>query len=210
MRMDRYNEETPKDDNYKTRTNKNQELYTDVYMNNVYVDFDNLKSVMQEEDDEQINLDNLKLIKEGKINKYVYEDKIYNINTLIEKAILNKKEDNLKRNIDLKANDLKIDNLIENINENREKNNEKNDLMSDLLPTNDSTLVIPPLEKPILENDNNNDDENNDIIETENKKDIENASEELIIRKSSKKIVLIVVIIVLIIAIALIIFLFKN
>ena len=44
MRMDRYNEETPKDDNYKTRTNKNQELYTDVYMNNVYVDFDNLKS----------------------------------------------------------------------------------------------------------------------------------------------------------------------
>ena len=47
MRMDRYNENDTTSEVLKTRTNKNQELYTDVYMNNVYVDINNLKNVMK-------------------------------------------------------------------------------------------------------------------------------------------------------------------
>ena len=62
MRMDRYNENDTTSEVLKTRTNKNQELYTDVYMNNVYVDINNLKNVMKEDDEKTVDL---KLVKEN-------------------------------------------------------------------------------------------------------------------------------------------------
>ena len=65
MRMDRYNDNEEVNESLKTRTNKNQELYTDVYMNNVCVDINNLKHFMQEDNDLKEN-ENLKLIKENK------------------------------------------------------------------------------------------------------------------------------------------------
>ena len=45
MRMDRYDEDEVKE--RVTRTNKNQELYTDVYLNNAYVDISDLKEVLK-------------------------------------------------------------------------------------------------------------------------------------------------------------------
>ena len=152
MRMDRYNDSEEVNESLKTRTNKNQELYTDVYMNNVCVDINNLKHFMQEDNDLKEN-ENLKLIKENKLVDVKYEDKIYNINTLIEEALASKKDDNLKRSIDTKVDDMEINNLIESINENK-KENEKdvNDgLLVDLMPSDNNTAVIPPLETPILE-----------------------------------------------------------
>ena len=152
MRMDRYNDSEEVNESLKTRTNKNQELYTDVYMNNVCVDINNLKHFMQEDNDLKEN-ENLKLIKENKLVDVKYEDKIYNINTLIEEAIASKKDDNLKRSIDTKVDDLEINNLIESINENKKENEkEVNDgLLVDLMPSDNNTAVIPPIETPILE-----------------------------------------------------------
>ena len=152
MRMDRYNDSEEVNENLKTRTNKNQELYTDVYMNNVCVDINNLKHFMQEDNDLKEN-ENLKLIKENKLVDVKYEDKIYNINTLIEEALASKKDDNLKRSIDTKVDDLEINNLIESINENKKENEkEVNDgLLVDLMPSDNNTAVIPPLDMPILE-----------------------------------------------------------
>lgn len=152
MRMDRYNDSEEVNESLKTRTNKNQELYTDVYMNNVCVDINNLKHFMQEDNDLKEN-ENLKLIKENKLVDVKYEDKIYNINTLIEEALASKKDDNLKRSIDTKVDDLEINNLIESINENKKENEKKvNDgLLVDLMPNDSDTAVIPPLDMPILE-----------------------------------------------------------
>ena len=53
MRMDRYDDEEVKE--RPTRTNKNQELYTDVYLNNAYVDISELKEVMENFNTEKLN-----------------------------------------------------------------------------------------------------------------------------------------------------------
>ena len=121
-------------------------------MNNVCVDINNLKHFMQEDNDLKEN-ENLKLIKENKLVDVKYEDKIYNINTLIEEALASKKDDNLKRSIDTKVDDMEINNLIESINENKKENEkEVNDgLLVDLMPSDNNTAVIPPIETPILE-----------------------------------------------------------
>ena len=185
MRMDRYDYNEEVNENLKTRTNKNQELYTDVYMNNVCVDINNLKHFMQEDNDLKEN-ENLKLIKENKLVDVKYEDKIYNINTLIEEALASKKDDNLKRSIDTKVDDLEINNLIESINENK-KENEKdvNDgLLVDLMPSDNNTVVIPPLETPILEdsyqeNKINKDEKEEKELDTQDEKSINELDKDL-------------------------------
>ena len=185
MRMDRYNDSEEVSESLKTRTNKNQELYTDVYMNNVCVDINNLKHFMQEDNDLKEN-ENLKLIKENKLVDVKYEDKIYNINTLIEEALASKKDDNLKRSIDTKVDDLEINNLIESINENK-KENEKdvNDgLLVDLMPSDNNTVVIPPLETPILEdsyqeNKINKDEKEEKELDTQDEKSINELDKDL-------------------------------
>ena len=198
MRMDRYNENDTTSEMLKTRTNKNQELYTDVYMNNVYVDINNLKNVMKEDDEKPVDL---KLVKENKVIDYTYEDKIYNINNLIEEAIKNSSQDNLKRSIDTKVDDMEIDSLIESINENKESEKNPNDLLlADLMPSNDNTSVIPPLDEPILETLNNElekiDEESStleekvDLEEEKIAKEISNIKEETeIIEKEKNEIV---------------------
>ena len=169
MRMDRYNDSEEVNESLKTRTNKNQELYTDVYMNNVCVDINNLKHFMQEDNDLKEN-ENLKLIKENKLVDVKYEDKIYNINTLIEEAVASKKDDNLKRSIDTKVDDMEINNLIESINENKKENEkEVNDgLLVDLMPSDNNTAVIPPLDMPILEDSYQENKINKDEKELDN------------------------------------------
>ena len=179
MRMDRYNDSEEVNENLKTRTNKNQELYTDVYMNNVCVDINNLKHFMQEDNDLKEN-ENLKLIKENKLVDVKYEDKIYNINTLIEEAIASKKDDNLKRSIDTKVDDMEINNLIESINENKKENEkEVNDgLLVDLMPSDNNTAVIPPIDMPILEDSYQENKINKD--EKEEEKELDNQDEKSI------------------------------
>lgn len=179
MRMDRYNDSEEVNESLKTRTNKNQELYTDVYMNNVCVDINNLKHFMQEDNDLKEN-ENLKLIKENKLVDVKYEDKIYNINTLIEEALASKKDDNLKRSIDTKVDDLEINNLIESINENKKENEkEVNDgLLVDLMPSDNNTAVIPPLDMPILEDSYQENKINKD--EKEEEKELDNQDEKSI------------------------------
>lgn len=179
MRMDRYNDSEEVNESLKTRTNKNQELYTDVYMNNVCVDINNLKHFMQEDNDLKEN-ENLKLIKENKLVDVKYEDKIYNINTLIEEALASKKDDNLKRSIDTKVDDMEINNLIESINENKKENEkEVNDgLLVDLMPSDNNTAVIPPLDMPILEDSYQENKINKD--EKEEEKELDNHDEKSI------------------------------
>lgn len=179
MRMDRYNDNEEVNESLKTRTNKNQELYTDVYMNNVCVDINNLKHFMQEDNDLKEN-ENLKLIKENKLVDVKYEDKIYNINTLIEEALASKKDDNLKRSIDTKVDDMEINNLIESINENKKENEkEVNDgLLVDLMPSDNNTAVIPPLDMPILEDSYQENKINKD--EKEEEKELDNHDEKSI------------------------------
>ena len=179
MRMDRYNDNEEVNESLKTRTNKNQELYTDVYMNNVCVDINNLKHFMQEDNDLKEN-ENLKLIKENKLVDVKYEDKIYNINTLIEEALASKKDDNLKRSIDTKVDDLEINNLIESINENKKENEkEVNDgLLVDLMPSDNNTAVIPPIDMPILEDSYQENKINKD--EKEEEKELDNHDEKSI------------------------------
>ncbi len=123
MRMDRYEEEEKTNDTKQTRTNKNQELYTDVYLNNVYVDINNLKEVMERENfEEDNNQETLKVVKETLPTSHPYQEKNYDIVSIIDEAIKNKKDDNLKRNLDIEnINSLEIDSIIESINESQKE-----------------------------------------------------------------------------------------
>lgn len=156
MRMDRYEEEEKTNDTKQTRTNKNQELYTDVYLNNVYVDINNLKEVMERENfEEDNNQETLKVVKETLPTSHPYQEKNYDIVSIIDEAIKNKKDDNLKRNLDIEnINSLEIDSIIESINESQkeeEKELKNDNLLTDLMPNDDNTTVIAPLEEPILD-----------------------------------------------------------
>ena len=160
MRMDRYEDETQENNSKQTRTNKNQELYTDVYLNNVYLDVNDLKDVVYENNEQK---EEVNKTKEEFINNYTYEDKVYDINNLVKDAIKNKKDDNLKRSLDKRVDDLDLKNLIESINETKEQkadlkvkeeheiNEQSDNLLTDLLPENKDTIMMEPLAEPILD-----------------------------------------------------------
>ena len=77
-------------------------------------------------------------------------------------AIKNKKDDNLKRSLDNETSDQEIKELIASINERDTKESLNNDnLLSELLPTNDNTALIPPLEN--LDNEMIEDISENDL-----------------------------------------------
>lgn len=131
MRMDRYEED---DSQVKqTRTNKNQELYTDVYLNNAYVDINELKDVMNEEEEKEE-------VKKStpEVMEYSYEEKNYDIKSLIEEAIKNSGDDNIKRSI---QDNHEIDSIIESINENQFKREQEDNLLSELMNDNTTTMV---------------------------------------------------------------------
>ncbi len=142
MRMDRYEDPSKNNDEKTTRLNKNQELYTDVYMNNVYVDIDNLKDVMKEDEDNKIEV---KRVKDLKFSDYTYEEKDYDIVKLVNDAISNKDE-GIKGSFDFKSNEESIKNVLDSINEKaieEKKEKQSEDLMSDLMPSNENTDVLP-------------------------------------------------------------------
>ncbi len=145
MRMDRYEDENKSNDESKTRITKNQDLYTDVYLNNMYVDIDKLTDVVRgEEETEEI-----KKVKEINLSQYSnYEDKEYDIVKLINEAI-NNKEEGSKSNFDFNSNEEEIKNIVSSINEKvqeEEKSHEDDELMADLMATHENTDILPALE----------------------------------------------------------------
>ncbi len=143
MRMDRYEEDNI-DASKKSRTDKNQELYTDVYLNNAYVDISEINEFVNEDDKEEIDI---KKKIELDTNNYTYQEKIYDINELIHEAIENN-NDNLKRSLEQTT---EIDNIIKTINENQIKNENNKELLSDLLPDSDTSTIIKPLDNAITD-----------------------------------------------------------
>lgn len=205
MRMDRYSDLEDENSKKQTRTNKNQELYTDVYLNNVYVDIDNLKDVvLDNEKEEVVKKVNIEEIK----TNYKYEEKEYDIRKIIEETIKNKKDDNIKRSYSA-VDDIEIANLIESINENikQEKieTKESDDLLSDLVTNNESTKVLPlenPISNEVLKEETKK--EEKEVLET--KKEIEEMGfnelvDEFKETSSKGKIILIILSIILIIGV---------
>lgn len=141
MRMDRYDDEEIKE--RPTRTDKNQELYTDVYLNNAYVDIADLKEVMENEEESQEE----KKINRPEIVEYNYEEKNYDIVSIINEAIEKNGNNKVKRSLE---DDEDVENIIESINEVQREKAAEDTLLSDLMPDRD-TEVIPPLEHPILD-----------------------------------------------------------
>ncbi|MBQ8892405.1 MAG: hypothetical protein IJ068_06060 [Bacilli bacterium] len=140
MRMDRYDEENV-DNLKKSRTDKNQELYTDVYLNNAYVDISEINEVVNETND--VETEYKKVTPE--VAPYSYKEKNYDINELIEQAI-NENQDNLKRSIEQTT---EIDSIIKTINENQLKRENSDNLLAALLPDSDTTTIIEPLGEAI-------------------------------------------------------------
>ncbi len=146
MRMDRYEDEDKTNEEKATRLNKNQELYTDVYMNNVYVDINNLKDVMNEDEDKTLEI---KKVKELNFKDYTYEEKEYDIVKLVN-DVINNKEENIKGSFDFKSNEESIKNVLDSINlkaKEEKKKEQSEDLMGELMPSNDNTDVLPAIEK---------------------------------------------------------------
>ncbi len=141
MRMDRYDDEEIKE--RPTRTDKNQELYTDVYLNNAYVDISDLKEVMENEEESQEE----KKVNRPEIVAYNYEEKNYDIVSIINEAIEKNGNNKVKRSLE---DDEDVENIIESINEVQREKAADDTLLSDLMPDRD-TEVIPPLEHPILD-----------------------------------------------------------
>ena len=142
MRMDRY-EEDNMDASKRSRTDKNQELYTDVYLNNAYVDINEISDVVN---DNEENVDIKKKL-DVKTNTYAYEEKNYDINELINQAIENN-DDKLKRSIEQTT---EIENIIKSINESQSEKKENENLLSDLLADSDTTTIVGPLEDAIVD-----------------------------------------------------------
>ena len=136
MRMDRYDEENS-DALKKSRTNKNQELYTDVYLNNAYVDISEITDVVNG------NLEDVDIKKKVETEpvSYTYQEKNYDINELVDKAIQDN-EDNLKRSLEQTT---EIENIIKSINESQKQKDKEDNLLSELLADSDTTTIVEPL-----------------------------------------------------------------
>ena len=116
-----------------SRTQRNQDMYKDVYLNNTLIDIGDLNK--QEE------------FVEEEIVPRTYEEKDYNIDNYLMNAKTRKVDDNLSRSLDNTDCDVnmiqekkdEISLLIESIKE-KEKNE---DFFIDLLADSDETSVIP-------------------------------------------------------------------
>ena len=137
MRMDRYEDDNV-ESSKKSRTNKNQELYTDVYLNNAYVDIKEINEVVNKE--QEVVQEPKKKVETEPIN-YEYQEKNYDINEYIKEAIENN-NDNLKRSLEQTT---EIENIIKTINENQLNKEKDNNLLSDLLADSDTTTIVEPL-----------------------------------------------------------------
>ena len=137
MRMDKYNDnEEEKEEVPLKRTVINQDIYDDIYMNNKYVDINNIfdsneeKEKSQETEKEVIN----------------FEKKNYSIDDYLSKAHERLTPDSNVRNLDDKEfikQEGEISKLIESIN----KEEQENDFFSDLIGNNEDTMIEGQLQK---------------------------------------------------------------
>ena len=136
-RMDKYTEfdetEEKQDESpVLSRVSKNQIIYDDVYMNSKMVDINSViegeeAPISKEEEPEQTQ-------------KEEYQEKSYDVNEYLSKAHENKKEDNLKREInsnEFKEQEDEIRRLIASINEKEDEE----DFFVNLKGDNEDTLI---------------------------------------------------------------------
>ena len=138
MRMDRYNdldeqEDIKRENIVLSRVNKNQPIYDDVYLNSKVVDINSVIGIDESENTKTISEEIEKQTEE-------YHEKSYDVNDYLSKAHENKKEDNLKRDInnnEFKEQEDEIRRLIASINE----KDDAEDFFSDLKGENDDTMI---------------------------------------------------------------------
>ena len=139
MRMDRYKEfderEELKDEEQEvlSREVKNQDMYKDVYMNNTFIDVDNLFN------SDTTNTEN-EVEETTDYKKEVYEEKSYDVNEYLKKAHEMHTFDDAKRNLedqDFVKQEDEIKKLIADI----EEKEQEEDFFSDLRGDNEDTMI---------------------------------------------------------------------
>lgn len=129
-RMEKYEE--PNETSL-SRTNKNKDLYKDVYLNNSVVDFANIMDDDSEYEEE-------KEIENIIIETTSYVEKEYDINKYLEERRMMIIKDNLPRSLndEIKKSDDEISEIVSRI----EQKEKEADLFNDLLPDDEDTTVI--------------------------------------------------------------------
>lgn len=134
-RMDKY-DDIKKEEVVFSRTQKNQDMYKDVYLNNTFVDYGDVKiekeTVSPKEEEVSV----------------VYEEKNYDVNEYIRKAHENRINDNLKRSLDntdcevclVSEKEDEISKLIKSIEEKEQEF--ETEFFSDLLPDENQVTAI--------------------------------------------------------------------
>ena len=136
-RMDKYfengeTEEKQDESPVLSRVSKNQEIYDDAYLNSKIVDFNTVINVDESEPLPKEETPN--------INSIEYQEKSYDVNEYLSKAHENKKDDNLKREIndsEFKEQEDEIRRLIASIDE----KDEAEDFFVDLKGDNEDTMI---------------------------------------------------------------------
>ena len=137
-RMDRYTDleehDEEKDEHVVlSRVNKNQVIYDDAYLNSKIVDFNTIIGIDESAPIEKNETD-------SEIKKEEYKPKSYDVNDYLSKAHENKKEDNLRRDIndnEFKEQEDEIRKLIASIDEKEIDD----DFFSDLKGENEDTMI---------------------------------------------------------------------
>ena len=135
--MDRYqenieNENTNDNAQILSRTQKNQDIYQDVYLNSSVVDLNSLMD-STEETSEEVEEENI-------VSEEMVEEKSYNINDYIKKAHEKLVDDNARRelnNDEFKEVEQEISSLLAQIDE---KENSEN-IFSELLGDDENTMI---------------------------------------------------------------------
>lgn len=144
-RMDKY-EESNETSEVISRQAKNQDMYKDVYLNNTFVDYGELKEAINKKE----------TVVEEEIVTVIYEEKNYNVNDYLKKAHENKISDNVMRSLDntdcevnkVKDKEDEISKLIDSI----EKKEKESDFFSELLPDDENTIITDPVPEEKLDN----------------------------------------------------------
>ena len=150
MRMDKYNdsvtneeieEELHVEKNEFSRTEKNDRIYKESYMNSSIIDINGVSNIFDEDEPVEVI--------EEEIPKEIYIKKNYDIDDYIEKAQENKENDNLMRSLVDTDNDVnkvsekkdEISKLIEKI----EEKEQQEDFFHDLMPDDSDTVITDPV-----------------------------------------------------------------
>jgi len=144
-RMDKY-EDIKKEEQVFSRTQRNQDMYKDVYLNNTFVDYGDVK-IKEEE-------------KEENVEEHVpveYVEKNYDVNEYLRKAHENRVNDNVKRSLDntdcevtrVNEKEDEISKLIASIEEREQEFD--TEFFGDLLPDDENTIITDPVDETKLE-----------------------------------------------------------